>query len=87
MVSQLFWTGEKNVVEGIVILSELVIKAKNRIVIMRRITCIKYWFIKENTNAFFYHSSAIVNLSETADGVEINAMQNNFEIVVIGLLS
>jgi copper homeostasis protein len=39
---------EKNVVEGIVILSELVIKAKNRIVIMpERITCIKYWFIKE----------------------------------------
>jgi copper homeostasis protein CutC len=32
--------------------------------------------LKKNTNAFFYHSSAIVNLSETADGVEINAMQN-----------
>jgi hypothetical protein len=26
------------------------------------------------------HSSAIVNLSETADGVEINAMQNNLKL-------
>jgi copper homeostasis protein len=72
---------EKNVVEGIVILSELVIKAKNRIVIMPGgLRASNIGLLKKNTNAFFYHSSAIVNLSETADGVEINAMQNNLKL-------
>jgi copper homeostasis protein len=73
---------EKNVVEGIQVLTELVIKANNRIVIMPGggVRSSNVGLLNKNTNAFFYHSSAIVNLSETADGVEINAIQNNLKL-------
>jgi copper homeostasis protein len=45
---------EKNVVEGIVILSELVIKAKNRIVIMPEggLRASNIGLLKKNTNVF-----------------------------------
>ncbi|MEZ7505396.1 copper homeostasis protein CutC [Flavobacterium sp. Arc2] len=69
---------EKNVVEGIEILSELVKKANNRIVIMPGggLRSSNIGLLKKNTNAFFYHSSAIVDLSETADGDEIRVIKN-----------
>jgi copper homeostasis protein len=73
---------EKNVVEGIEVLSELVKKANSRIVIMPGggLRSSNIGLLKKNTNAFFYHSSAIVDLSETADANEIKAIQNNFKL-------
>lgn len=68
---------EKNVVEGIGILSELVEKANNRISIMPggglRSTNIK--LLKEKTKAIFYHSSAIVDSSEIANAEEVKALK------------
>jgi copper homeostasis protein len=73
---------EKNVVEGIEVLSELVKKANSRIVIMPGggLRSSNIGLLKKNTNAFFYHSSAIVDLSETANGNEIKAVQNNLKL-------
>ena len=68
---------EKNVVEGIDVLAELVKKANNRIVIMPggglRSTNIS--LLKEKTKAVFYHSSAIVETGETANGEEVKALK------------
>jgi copper homeostasis protein len=68
---------EKNVVEGIDVLAQLVEKANNRIVIMPggglRSTNIK--LLKEKTRASFYHSSAIVDSGEIADGEEVKALK------------
>jgi len=73
---------EKNVVEGIEVLSELVKKANGRIVIMPGggLRSSNISLLKKNTNAFFYHSSAIVDLSETANENEIKAIQNNLKL-------
>ena len=68
---------EINVMEGIDVLAELVKKADNRIVIMPggglRSTNIS--LLKEKTNASFYHSSAIVEVGETANGEEVKALK------------
>jgi copper homeostasis protein len=70
---------EKNVVEGIGLLSELVEKANNRISIMPggglRSTNIK--LLHEKTKANFYHSSAIVDSSEIANAEEVKALKTN----------
>ena len=69
---------EKNVLEGIDVLAELVNKANNRIVIMPggglRSTNID--LIKEKTKALFYHSSAITQAGEIANGDEIKRLKN-----------
>ncbi|MEC5166317.1 copper homeostasis protein [Flavobacterium sp. PL11] len=69
---------EKNVVEGIDVLAELVKKANNRIVIMLggglRSTNID--LIREKTKALFYHSSAITQAGEIANGDEIKKLKN-----------
>lgn len=68
---------KKNVVEGIAVLSQLVEKANNRIVIMPggglRSTNIK--LLKEKTNANWYHSSAIVDSGEIANDEEVKALK------------
>ena len=68
---------EKDVIGGIAILADLVVKAKNSIVIMPggglRSTNIK--LLKDKTNALFYHSSAITDSSETASGDEVKALK------------
>lgn len=68
---------EKNVVEGIDVLTALVKKANNRITIMPggglRSTNIS--LLKEKTNAVFYHSSAIVETGEIANGDEVKALK------------
>lgn len=70
---------QKDVVEGIAVLSELVQKANSRIVVMPggglRSTNIA--LLKEKTGAHFYHSSAIIDQSETANGTEIRALKMN----------
>ncbi|HEX9150817.1 MAG TPA: copper homeostasis protein CutC [Flavobacterium sp.] len=68
---------KKNVVEGMALLSQLVEKANNRIVIMPggglRSTNIK--LLKEKTNANWYHSSAIVDSGEIANDEEVKALK------------
>jgi copper homeostasis protein len=64
---------EKNVVEGIDVLARLVERANNRIYIMpggglRSSNIVR---LKERTNASFFHSSAITDSSETANGDEV----------------
>lgn len=70
---------EKNVVEGIAVLAELVKKADDRITIMPggglRSTNIKS--LVEKTGASFYHSSAIVDSSEIADAEEVKTLKSN----------
>ncbi|MBX9807870.1 MAG: copper homeostasis protein CutC [Flavobacteriaceae bacterium] len=72
---------EKNVVEGIDVLAELVKKANNRITIMPggglRSTNIKS--LIEKTGASFYHSSAITDSSEVADGEEVKALKTSLQ--------
>lgn len=64
---------EKNVIEGIEVLKGLVTKADERIVIMPggglRFSNIA--LLDQKINASFYHSSAITDFSEIADGNEI----------------
>ncbi|PRZ24182.1 copper homeostasis protein CutC [Flavobacterium granuli] len=69
---------EKNVVEGIDVLAELVRKADNRITIMPGggLRSSNIGLLKEKTNAIFYHSSAIVDPGETANGEEVKAMKS-----------
>lgn len=70
---------QKNVVEGIAALAELVKKANNRIAIMPggglRSTNIR--LLIEKTGAGFYHSSAIVDSGEIADAEEVKALKSN----------
>ena len=68
---------EINVVEGIDVLAELVKKANNRIVIMPGggLRSTNIGLLKEKTNASFYHSSAIVDKGETANGDEVKALK------------
>jgi len=68
-----------NVIEGISVLQQLVVKAKNRITIMPggglRSGNIK--IIQQQTNAGFYHSSAITDGSETANSDEVKALKSH----------
>ncbi|ESU21612.1 putative copper homeostasis protein [Flavobacterium cauense R2A-7] len=68
-----------NVVEGITVLQQLVEKANNRITIMPggglRSTNIN--LIQKQTNAGFYHSSAITDGSETANIDEVKMLKSN----------
>jgi len=68
-----------NVVEGITVLQQLVDKANNRITIMPggglRSTNIN--LIQKQTNAGFYHSSAITDGSEIANIDEVKALKLN----------
>lgn len=72
---------QKNVVEGIDVLAQLVEKANGRIVIMPggglRSTNIA--LLKAKTNAGFYHSSAIVDGSETANAEEVKMLKVNLQ--------
>ena len=75
-------SGQKeNVVEGITILAELVKKANNRIVIMSGggLRSTNIGLLKEKTKAVFYHSSAIVDSGETANGDEVKALRRKLE--------
>ncbi|MBU0696661.1 MAG: copper homeostasis protein CutC [Bacteroidetes bacterium] len=73
---------EANVVEGIDTLTQLVEKANNRIIMMPggglRSTNIKS--LKEKTKAVFYHSSAIVDSSETANAKEVKMLKMKLTI-------
>ncbi len=68
---------EKNVVEGIAVLAGLVKKANNRIIIMPGggLRSINSTLLKEKTKASFYHSSAIIDSSATANGDEVKALK------------
>lgn len=68
---------ELNVVEGIEVLAELVVKANGRITIMPGggLRSTNIGLLKEKTNASFYHSSAIVETGETANGDEVKALK------------
>jgi copper homeostasis protein len=70
---------ETNVTEGIDVLATLTEKANDRITIMPggglRSTNIRV--LKEKTRAVFYHSSAITDSSEIANGNEVKALKAN----------
>lgn len=70
-----------NVVEGVDILAQLVKQANGRIVVMPggglRSTNIEE--IQKNTNAVFYHSSAITDQTETANAAEIKALKSKIK--------
>lgn len=71
----------KNVVEGVIILAELVKKSRDRIIIMPGggLRSTNVCLIKEKTKADFYHSSAIVDEGEIASGAEVKALKLNLE--------
>jgi copper homeostasis protein len=68
----------KNVVDGSNQLAELVSQANNRITIMPggSLRAKNLKFIQEKTKATFYHSSAIIDGSETANANEIRALKS-----------
>jgi copper homeostasis protein len=72
---------EATVVDGMNTLVQLVEKANNRIIIMPggglRSSNIKS--LKEKTKAVFYHSSAIIDTSETANGDEVKLLKLNLK--------
>ncbi|NGY37874.1 copper homeostasis protein CutC [Flavobacterium sp. XN-5] len=72
---------EQNVVEGIVVLAELVVKANGRITIMPGggLRSSNLSLLQEKTKAIFFHSSAIVDPGETANGDEVNALKRKLE--------
>tara|TARA_R110000868_G_scaffold411712_1_gene707896 strand:- start:8611 stop:9291 length:681 start_codon:yes stop_codon:yes gene_type:complete len=74
---------EKNVVEGVDVLTELVKKANNRITIMPGggLRSSNISLLKEKTNALFYHSSAIVDSGSTANGDEVKALKFNLKLL------
>jgi copper homeostasis protein len=75
-------SGQKpNVVEGISVLEQLAKKAGNRIVIMPGggVRSSNIALLKEKMNTSFYHSSAITDGTETADGKEIKALVTNLK--------
>lgn len=76
-------SGQKtNVMEGVNRLAELVSKANHRIVIMPGggLRSSNIEFIQEKTKATFYHSSAITDGSETANGKEIIALKSKLNV-------
>ena len=72
---------EKNVVEGIDVLAALVQKANNRITIMPGggLRSTNIGLLKQKTKAVFYHSSAILDSGETANGDEVKALKFNLQ--------
>ena len=72
---------EPNVVEGISVLEQLAKKAGNRIVIMPGggVRSSNITMLKEKMNTSFYHSSAITDGTEIADGKEIKALVTNLK--------
>ena len=71
----------KDVMEGLAVLSALNEKAGSRITIMpggglRSSNCRE---VKAKTNTGFYHSSAITDGSETADGDEVRRLKENLQ--------
>lgn len=72
---------EPNVVEGISVLEQLAKKAGDRIVIMPGggVRSSNITMLKEKMNTSFYHSSAITDGTETADGKEIKALVTNLK--------
>jgi copper homeostasis protein len=68
---------ERNVTEGTAVLSELVEKANNRIAIMPGggLRSTNSTLLKEKTKANWYHSSAITDAGEIADGEEVKALK------------
>ncbi|MGH2665792.1 copper homeostasis protein CutC [Flavobacterium sp.] len=71
----------KNVVDGIGILAKLVEKAKDRIAIMpgSGLRSSNINLLKTKTNAAFYHSSAIIDGTETANGDEVKLLKANLQ--------
>jgi copper homeostasis protein len=67
---------EPNVVEGITVLEQLAKKAGNRIIIMPGggVRSSNVAMLKEKMDTSFYHSSAITDGTETADGEEVKAL-------------
>lgn len=74
---------ERNVVEGVDALAALVRKANNRIIIMPGggLRSSNIGLLKEKTNAIFYHSSAIVDFGETANGDEVKSLKANLKLL------
>lgn len=68
---------EKNVVEGIDVLAELVEKANNRIVIMPGggLRSANVVLLQEKTKAVFYHSSAITDSNEITNENEVRKIK------------
>jgi copper homeostasis protein len=75
-------SGQKpNVVEGISVLEQLAKKAGNRIVIMPGggVRSSNIAILKEKMDTSFYHSSAITDGTEIANGKEIKALVTNLK--------
>jgi copper homeostasis protein len=75
-------SGQKpNVVEGISVLEQLTKKAGNRIVIMPGggVRSSNIAILKEKMDTSFYHSSAITDRTEIANGKEIKALVANLK--------
>ncbi|OOG68065.1 copper homeostasis protein CutC [Flavobacterium sp. A45] len=72
---------EPNVVEGISVLEQLAKKAGNRIIIMPGggVRSSNIAMLKEKMHTTFYHSSAITDGTETADGKEVKALVANLK--------
>ncbi|ESU21115.1 putative copper homeostasis protein [Flavobacterium enshiense DK69] len=70
-----------NVAEGITVLKQLVQKASNRIVIMPGggLRSTNIGLLQDQTNAGFYHSSAITDGSEIASIDEVRALKSNLK--------
>lgn len=71
----------ENVVEGIPVLSQLVNLAKGRIVIMPGggLRSSNIGLVQFETQAVFYHSSAITDNTEIASGVEVKLLKVNLQ--------
>jgi copper homeostasis protein len=73
----------KNATEGVATLAALVSKANNRIIIMPGggLRASNVQFIKEKTNANWFHSSAITDDTETANPKEVVDIQSNLKSI------
>lgn len=71
----------KNVVEGLGALTELAEKANNRIMIMPGggLRSSNIALLKAKTDAGFYHSSAITDSAETANGDEVKMLKEKLQ--------
>ncbi|MFV8368101.1 copper homeostasis protein CutC [Flavobacterium sp. LB2R40] len=72
-----------NVVEGIAVLTHLIEKANDRIIIMPGggLRAANSVLLKEKTKAIFYHSSAITDSSDIANQLEIQSIKANLEVI------
>ena len=72
---------ESNVTEGMHRLAELVNAANDRLIIMPGggLRSSNIEIIQQNTNAVFYHSSAITDGSETATATEVKALKHKLQ--------